>query len=170
MTSTLHYQEELSSNKTELLFILLTIGFTALFLRQVEAGHFDWLTAVLFIFAVFFFFYAANYRTLRIQLTTSELSLSFGLFTWRVPLANIADCRLDSLPPLLQYGGAGIHFMTFNHRYRASFNFLEYPRIVIAFRTKQDLVQDLSFSTRHPDELLRLLREAVSVSQTTLPT
>mgnify|MGYP000900013350 CR=1 FL=1 len=32
----------------------------------------------------------------------------------------------------LRYGGAGIHFMSIRGRYRASFNFLEYPRVVIA--------------------------------------
>ncbi len=160
MTTTFRYQEELTSNRTECLFVLLTIGFTALFLRQVESGRFDWFAALLLFFAVFFFFYAANYRTLRIRLTANALILSFGLFTWTVPLDNIADCRLDSLPPLLKYGGAGIHFMAVARRYRASFNFLEYPRVAISFRHKQGLVQDISFSTRHPEDILRLLCES----------
>ena len=59
----------------------------------------------------------------------------------------------------MKYGGAGIHFMTVHNRYRASFNFLEYPRVVIAFKKKVGLVRDISFSTRRPEEVTRLIRE-----------
>jgi hypothetical protein len=47
-------------------------------------------------------------------------------------------------------------------RYRASFNFLEYPRVVIAFKNKVGPVRDLSFSTSRPDDVLRFLQEAIS--------
>jgi len=62
-------------------------------------------------------------------------------------------------------GGAGIHFMMIRKRYRASFNFLEYPRVVIALKRKVGPVQDISFSTRRPDDVLRLIREAVSAKK-----
>ncbi len=52
--------------------------------------------------------------------------------------------------------------MTIRRRYRASFNFLEYPRVVIAFKRKVGPVQDISFSTRRPDELLPLIQEAAA--------
>jgi len=58
----------------------------------------------------------------------------------------------------MQYGGAGIHFMFINKRYRASFNFLEYPRIVVALKKKSGPVCDLSFTTRHPEKVLQLLQ------------
>jgi hypothetical protein len=103
-----------------------------------------------------------NYRTLIIHLTPQALQLRFGLFTWVVPLSTIADCRLDDLPPLLRLGGAGIHFMVVRGRYRASFNFLEYPRVVIALKRRKGPVRDISFSTQQPDEVLRYLREAIS--------
>lgn len=106
-----------------------------------------------------FHFYSVNYRTLVIQLTADRLTLKFGLFTWTVPLDNIADCQLDELPVLLEYGGAGIHFFTIHNRYRASFNFLEYPRVAVAFKQKRGLVRDLSFSTRKPEEVMGLVKE-----------
>jgi hypothetical protein len=59
-------------------------------------------------------------------------------------------------------GGAGIHFISVRGRYRVSFNFLEHPRVVIALKKKRGLVRDVSFSTRHPDEVLQLIREAES--------
>jgi hypothetical protein len=62
----------------------------------------------------------------------------------------------------MRMGGAGIHFMIIRKRYRASFNFLEHPRVVIALKRNAGLVRDISFSTRRPDDLLRLIKEAVS--------
>ena len=79
-----------------------------------------------------------------------------------MPLANIEECRLDALPALMRYGGAGIHFMVIRGRYRASFNFLEYPRVVIAFKRKVGPVRDISFSTRQPEDVLRVIQEAIS--------
>lgn len=119
----------------------------------------DALAVTLFVFCGIFLFYSVNYRTLVIQLTAHTLKLKFGLFPWTVPLDNIADCQLDELPKFLEYGGAGIHFFTIRNRYRASFNFLEHPRVVVAFKKKRGLVHELSFSTRKPEEVLRLLKE-----------
>jgi hypothetical protein len=162
MTDNLLYHERVSSNRTEALFLALTLLCFLLFLWRVMAGHLDVVAAIFFCFFGLFFFYAVNYRTLLIRLTTESLNLTFGLFTWRVPLENVEACCLDNLPLLMKYGGAGIHFMLIRNRYRASFNFLEYPRVVIAFKQKVGLVRDISFSTRRPDDVLRLLQEAVS--------
>jgi len=106
-----------------------------------------------------------NYRTLVIRLTPQSLKLTFGIFTWRVPLDNVAECRLDELPLFVRMAGAGIHFINVRQRYRASFNFLEYPRVVIAFKRKAGPVRDISFSTRRPDDVLRLVREAVAANR-----
>jgi hypothetical protein len=56
--------------------------------------------------------------------------------------------------------------MFIRKRYRASFNFLEFPRVVIAFKRKVGPVRDISFSTRHPDELLRIIQDVVSANTT----
>ncbi|NIM94506.1 MAG: hypothetical protein GTO18_12460 [Anaerolineales bacterium] len=90
------------------------------------------------------------------------LKLKFGIITWTTPLDNVGECRIDDLPVLMKYGGAGIHFMFIGKRYRASFNFLEYPRVVIALNRKVGIVQDVSFSTRRPDEIIQLLQNTVS--------
>jgi hypothetical protein len=115
---------------------------------------------------ILFLFYSLNYRTLLIHLTPNSLKLTFGIFTWTIPVDNIQEYSLDELPVIMKYGGAGIHFMIIRKRYRASFNFLEYPRVVIAFTRKVGLVQDISFSTRRPDDMLQLIREAISAKKT----
>jgi hypothetical protein len=156
------YREKLSSSKTEALFLALTVLFFSLFGWRLAAVRLELLAAVLLVLGCVFLLYSLNYRTLEIRLSSESLQLKFGVFTWRVPLANIASARLDHLPILKRLGGAGIHFMAVRGRYRASFNFLEHDRVVIAFRNKVGPVQDLSFSTGRPDVLLGHLQAAIS--------
>ncbi len=165
MPNEILYKERISSHKTEALFVALTLIFSLLFIWRVAANGLELLALVLLAFAGLFLFYSLNYRTLVIQLTSQALKLTFGVFTWKVPLDNVAQCALDEIPPFMKYGGAGIHFMNIRHRYRASFNFLEYPRIVIEFKEKVGPVRDISFSTRHPDQVLHLIQQAVAEKQ-----
>ena len=153
---TILYEEHLSSNRTTALFAALSGIFIMLFFWVKNTSGI--LPVVFAVFAAIFFFYTLNYRSLRIRLTPEMLKLSFGIFTWTIPVANIASCCLDKLPKSLEYGGAGIHFFLHNQRYRVSLNFLEYPRLVIALKKKQGSVCDVSFSTRQPDKLLRLIQ------------
>jgi hypothetical protein len=166
MTDEIIYNERVSSNRTEALFLALTILFFLLLVWRVNAGSLDILAAAFFGLFSLFLFYSVNYRTLTIRLTQESLKLTFGIFTWTVPLDNVEECRLDDIPVLMRMGGAGIHFMSIRKRYRASFNFLEHPRVVIAFKRKVGPVRDISFSTRRPDEILRLVQEAVSAHRT----
>ena len=145
MTNSLLYTERLSSKRTEILFVALLLLFCTLLIWHVTAHGLDILAAVVLCLCAFFFFCALNYRTLRIRLTNKSLKLTFGIFTWTVPLENIEACRLDEIPVLMRFGGAGIHFMLIRRRYRASFNFLEYPRVVIALKRKVGPVRDISF-------------------------
>ncbi len=165
MTDKLLYNERVSSNRTEALFLALTGLFFLLLIWRVQAGSIDVLAAVFFCLFSFFLFDSMNYRTLIIRLTSESLKLTFGIFTWKVRLDNIEDCSLDEIPRLMKYGGAGIHFMNVRRRYRASFNFLEYPRVVIAFKRKEGLVRDISFSTRRPDEVIQLIQAAVAANR-----
>ena len=164
-TNNLIYTESISSNKTEALFLVLMMLSLLLLIWRVTSDGLD-ILAVAFIFLfIIFLFYSLNYRTLLIHLTTDSLKLTFGIFTWTIPMDNIQEYSLDELPVIMKYGGAGIHFMFVRKRYRASFNFLEYPRIVIAFKRKVGLVRDISFSTRQPGDVIHLIQEIISANQ-----
>lgn len=159
------YSESVSSNKTEALFVALTLLFFTLLIKRLLAGSRGILSALFSFLSALFFFYSLNYRTLVIRLTSKSLKLTFGIFTWSVPLENIEDSRLDEIPTLMRMGGAGIHFMSIRQRYRASFNFLEHPRVVIALKRKVGPVRDISFSTRQPDEVIKLIQEAILANE-----
>jgi Ca2+/Na+ antiporter len=160
------YNERISSKKTEALFLALAILFFLLFLWRAAVSGPEFLAAIFFLLFIVFLFYSVNYRTLIVRFTADSLKLGFGVFSWAVPLENIATCSLDELPALKRLGGAGIHFMSIRKRYRASFNFLEYPRVVIAFKKAVGPVRDISFSTRRPEVVVRLVQEAVSAKRT----
>lgn len=160
------YDERVTSKRTEALCLTLMVLFLLLFLWHVNTAGADIVTAVFVCLFGMFLFYSVDYRTLTIRLTSEYLKLTFGVFTWTVPLDNVEECRLDGMPVLVRMGGAGIHFMRVRGRYRASFNFLEHPRVVIAFKRKVGPVRDISLSTRRPNDVLRLLQEAVSARRT----
>ena len=159
MANKLAYIERVSSKWTEALFVGLTAVFLllAIWRLRVDGPHF---VSVIFIaLFIFFLFYSINYRTLLIRIDSQSLVLKFGVFSLKVPLKNIETCDLDSLPTFMKYGGAGIHFMMIRRRYRVSFNFLEHPRVVVVLRRKMGPIREVSFSTRRPDEVARLLVE-----------
>jgi hypothetical protein len=44
-------------------------------------------------------------------------------------------------------------------KYRAYFNFLEYPRVVISLKKKKGLVREIAFSTKQSNEIMSIIRE-----------
>jgi len=159
--NSLIYHEKLTSKWTKALFLALTLLFGLLFCWRVSSTGIDTMAVISLCFSIIFLFYTLNYTTLVIQITPQFLKLKFGVFIWTDRLDNIENCTIDELPWLLRYGGAGIHFMTVRERYRASFNFLEYPRVVIALKHKRGLVRDLSISTRHPEKVIQSLQHMI---------
>jgi len=156
------YTEKISSIKTSLLFIALMIIFLCLSLWLTNTFT-DWntLDVIVLCLACFFLFYVINFRTLTILINPVFLQLKFGIFKWKVSTDNIKKVQLDEIPFFMKYGGVGIHFMFVRKRYRASFNFLEYPRICLSLKKKRGWVEDISFSTRKPEKVMRVLTEVM---------
>lgn len=152
------YEERLKSNKTTFLFVVLAIIMAVLFLSRNTRFDLDGLGITFLVFSFFFTFYVFNYRTLIILITQKNLLLKFGIFRWNIPINKIKDCLVDDISGFMKFGGAGIHFMTIHQRYRASFNFLDYSRVLIRFKKKIGPVRDLSFSTKNPDKVIQLLQ------------
>ncbi len=154
------YGEKLSSKKTAKFFIALTLIFLALTLWSVNSHSPDEIAITCAAFFLLFLFYSLNYKTLIIRISPARLKLQFGIFSWTVPSKNMTACEIDnSIPFIMKYGGAGIHFMMVHGRYRVSFNFLEYERVVIRLKRKQGWVSDISFSTQNPEQILAYLQQ-----------
>jgi hypothetical protein len=155
------YAEKIRSSGTTGLFILLGSLFWVIFFWRLSGVGFRGIQLVYLILGLLFSFYVINYRTLLIRISAEDLLLNFGLIKWRTPLNNILYIGLDDSPPLIKYGGAGVHFAFVKGTYRAFFNFLEYPRVLIKFKSRQGPVQELVFSTNNPQQVLEILQSRV---------
>jgi hypothetical protein len=157
------YEEELSSNRTEILFIVLTILFLSLSYWRIAEDDFSLLTIIFILLFIFFLFYSLNYRILHICMTSDSLFLSFGIFKWTIAFSNIKTWYLDDMYTRL-IGGAGIHFMFVRKKYRAYLNFLEYQRVVVVLKRKKGPVAQIAFSTECPEQVMRLLEKRVEMN------
>lgn len=156
MTPEAVYEERVSSDRTEALFVGLTLLFLALLWMSAAGSGLSYLAALFLLLACFFLFYAVNYRTLIIRITPNALALRFGVFSWTVPWDTVADWHPDDTP-MWKVGGAGIHFRMIRRRYRVFFNLLEHPRVVLELSRPRGLVRDVVFSTRRPAEVLEVI-------------
>jgi hypothetical protein len=155
------YEEKVTSGRTTALFVVLMLLFLWLSAWRATATGIGPLAIVFFCMFCFFLFYALNYRTLVIRITRESLVLTFGIFTWTIRLEDIAECALDDVS-LWRIGGAGIHFTWIRRRYRAMFNVLEYPRVVVSLKRRRGLVRDIAFSTRRPYAVMAIIADAAA--------
>jgi len=77
-----------------------------------------------------------------------------------LPVDNIRSCFIDETS-LWRIGGAGIHFSFFKGSYHAMFNFLEYPRGVLALKHKRGPAREIAFSTTQPEQVIQLLTKTI---------
>jgi len=155
------YNETVSSSKTHALFIVLTMVFLALFAWCWSYIGWSGWTITFLCISAFFLFYVFNYRTLKTRITSETLQLTFGIFTWKIPISNIKNCYLDE-DTIWRFGGAGIHFMFIKGKYRAFWNFLEYPRVVIILKKNKGPVQEVAFTTQQPEHVMELIQSKLT--------
>lgn len=162
MREVIVFKEQVSSKWTTVLFMTLATLFGGAAYLNFWASGVNYLFWFFIFLSTLFLFYSVNYQTLEILITPTFVNLKFGVFLWRISMDNIAGCRLDDIHGLMRYGGGGIHFMMLQGRYRASLNFLEYSRVLLTLKNKIGLVQDISFSTRRPEEIVGIIQNQIS--------
>lgn len=153
------YTEKIRSSWTTALFAVLTLMFLTLFAWRYAVVGWEFRTGLFCFVGFLFLFYTINYRVLEIQISSKELNLKFGLVKWTTALDNIDSWQLDDSPWWIKYGGAGVHFAAVRGKYRAYFNFLEYPRVLVTLQEKQGWVRQLCFTTQHPDQIQAQLQK-----------
>ncbi len=153
------YSEKVRSNKTSLLFVILALIFFTLFGWRFSVKGLRFVPGLYAFLGLFFCVYVINYRELEISITDQTLQLKFGVIGWSSNIENIKSSILYDPPFWIKYGGAGVHFAMVDGDYKAFYNFLEYPRVMIGFHQKQGWVQSLVFTTRQPDKILEILEK-----------
>ena len=153
------YNEKVRSNKTSLLFVLLAMIFFALFGWRFSVVGFRFIPGLYVFIGLVFCFYVINFRELEISITDQKLQLKFGVIAWSSNIENIKSIIRYDPPFWIKYGGAGVHFAMVDGDYKAFYNFLEYPRVMVGFHQKQGWVQSLVFTTRQPDKILQIMED-----------
>jgi hypothetical protein len=160
--SEIKYSEKIQSTGTSLLFLCLSALCFLLFFWRISIVGWRFFPGLWLGLGILFLFYTINYRVLKIELTEKYLSLRFGIVPWRSKYDNILSIQMDDSPAIIKYGGAGVHFAFVNGKYRAFYNFLEFPRLLISFKQKQGLVQELVFTTRQPERMIEVIQSLMS--------
>jgi len=151
------YSEKIRSTKTSLLFVILAMIFFALFGWRYSVVGLRFIPALYAFLGLVFCFYVINFRELEILITDQILQLKFGVIVWISNIDNIKTSIRYDPPFWIKYGGAGVHFAMVDGDYKAFYNFLEYPRVMIGFHQKQGWVQSLVFTTQQPDKIQKIL-------------
>ena len=153
------YSEKIRSTKTSLLFVILAMIFFALFGWRYSVVGFRFIPVLYAFLGLVFCFYVINFRELEISITDQTLQLKFGVIAWSSNIENIKSFDRYDPPFWIKYGGAGVHFAMVDGDYKAFYNFLEYPRVMVGFHQKQGWVQSLVFTTRQPDKILQIMED-----------
>ncbi|HDS45134.1 MAG TPA: hypothetical protein ENN68_03420 [Methanomicrobia archaeon] len=108
--------------------------------------------------ALLFFALAMMFSTLVVKLSPRSVVVSFGLIKRSIPWELIERCYVDEVTSL-RYGGWGIRIGRVGGKWRLVFNIIGAPRVVLAL--KQGRFDEFVFSTRHPDEIVRMIRQRI---------
>jgi hypothetical protein len=108
--------------------------------------------------ALLFLALAITFSTLVIKLTPHSVVVGFGMIKRTIPWDLIERCYMDEVSSL-RYGGWGIRIGRVRGKWRLVFNIIGAPRVVLAL--KRGGFDEFVFSTRHPDEMVRIIRQRI---------
>jgi hypothetical protein len=108
--------------------------------------------------ALLFLALAITFSTLVIKLSPHSVVVGFGIIKRTIPWELIERCYVDEVTSL-RYGGWGIRIGRVRGKWRLVFNIIGAPRVVLAL--KRGRFDEFVFSTRHPDEVLRIIRQRI---------
>jgi hypothetical protein len=108
--------------------------------------------------ALLFLALAITFSTLVIKLLPRSVVVGFGMIKRTIPWDLIERCYMDEVSSL-RYGGWGIRIGRVRGKWRLVFNIIGAPRVVLAL--KRGGFDEFVFSTRHPDEMVRIIRQRI---------
>ena len=108
--------------------------------------------------ALLFLALAITFSTLVITLSPRSVAVGFGIIKRTIPWELIERCYVDEVTSL-RYGGWGIRIGWVRGKWRLAFTIIGAPRVVLAL--KRGRFKEFVFSTRHPDEVIRIVRQRI---------
>ncbi|MFC1998159.1 hypothetical protein ACFLVR_00765 [Chloroflexota bacterium] len=140
----------------------ISIVFLASYIYQATIGPIgansapNWYYLLLFIIFVVITAFLTNFRKLSISITSSAITMRYGMLKSVVVWDNVAKCTVDK-DSSLGYGGFGLR-LTWGHKTLIrAYNLMSRPRIALDLKTGRS--RRLVFSTDNPEQILEIARQ-----------
>ena len=101
-----------------------------------------------------------QFRRIVVSITPDSVTVSFGLFSYRIPYRRIISAFVDEKPGIV-YGGWGLRIARARGRHALVYSVLNVPRVVIEQNGSR--YGYFLFSTKNPEEVIRLIRQQTGV-------
>ena len=95
-----------------------------------------------------------------IKITTQSIIIGYGIFKHKIDWDNVLEIYRDK-SSTVNYGGWGVHFGKVEGNWRLVYNIPETPRLVL--RLKKGIFREFVFSTKKPDDVIRLVDEQINL-------
>ncbi len=138
--------------KAVILFAFLLILSLGIIIPVIIPEEF-WFIGIIFgVVSILIFLFYWNYRGLKINLTSNQLEVSYGIFNHkRIPLNKITSCDITKAH-FRTYGGIGIRFgLDGSWAYNTDFG----EAVKLTFQSGRPFL----FSTRNPQKICDLIHE-----------
>ena len=159
------YEEQIVSKGMTAIFVVVIVGLVFVSIYQILVGPLGTRPAptwVYLLLIVLFLGVTATFSRLRITMTPRFIQVGYGVLKRTIPWGSIEHCYLDEASTV-RYGGWGIRIARVKGRWRLVYNVMGGPRIVLSL--KEGRFRELAFSTRNPEEVLRVVRQQTGASK-----
>ncbi len=137
--------------------IAITILFLSLFVSQLPEGL-SWFYLGMFLLFLGVTALIANFRKLNISITSQSITVAYGRIKYSIPWDRIEGCNLDRGSGA-RYGGWGIRMAKVKDKCLLVYNVIGSPMVILEL--KRGRFGQFIFSSRHPDEVLNIIKQQI---------
>ncbi len=155
------YEEKIFSKWTVVILIVFIAIFLFLLFYQILVGPIgtnpapNWFYMFMFLL---FWGVMINFSILTIRMTSRYFSVGYGIIKHSILWENIEICYLDDVSTF-KYGGWGIRMAQVKGKWRLVYNVIGGSRIVLSL--KKGRFKKFVFSTRNPEEVMKIIKEQI---------
>ena len=155
----MYYQEKHLSKGILLILGIITLVMVGFLLTQLIFGPIgtkpapNWLLIIIVVFSAAV---TVNFSYFTISVSDEGVQAAYGVFKKRLPWNSITSCELDDEK---SFYGYGIRYGKYKDSWVWIFNIIGGPRVAVL--SSGDKPRGLIFSTKNPDEVIRIIRERI---------
>jgi hypothetical protein len=99
--------------------------------------------------------FVTNFRRLTITITSSDITVRYGMLKSIIPWENVEKCSYDK-DSSMGYGGFGLRITRGHGTWIRVYNLMNRPRVALDLRTGRS--RRIVFSTDNPDQIMEIAK------------